>query len=71
MYKQQLNFKIYKNIIKKMNGRTQTDIAAKGGLNVANFSKFLVNLENGKGITTTSLANIAKCLDVEPWELLK
>ena len=54
-----------------MNGRTQTDIAAKGGLNVANFSKFLVNLENGKGITTTSLANIAKCLDVEPWELLK
>lgn len=71
MVKQRLNFKIYRNIIKKMGDQTQTDIAVKCGMSTANFSKFLGNLEKGRGITTSSLASIAEGLGVEPWELLK
>ncbi|MGL5230941.1 MAG: helix-turn-helix domain-containing protein [Cetobacterium sp.] len=67
------NKKIYKNIEGCINQSSinQRELAKLMGIAESTLSGKLSRLNNGKGITTTTLVEIAKALKVSPIELLK
>lgn len=70
---EKFNKKIYKNIEFYINksGFNQRDLARLMGIAESTLSGKLSRLNNGKGITTTTLLEISKALKVSPADLLK